>query len=246
MTQERWERIGAGSGIVAVGLMLASAFVVPQPPRIDAPIEEVGRYLAVNRTGLLTQAFLLGLAFVAMLWFLGSLRATLRRAEGEPGRLSAVAFGAGLLVAGAGLVGGLMNTELAYRANQVGDPALARGLYDLGYLAFTFVWFPIAALVAATSVIALRTRVLPRSWGLAGGLYAAAGIFGGAGFYYESGAFAPGGSYSFALFLGFAAWTLATSAMLIMRVAADHRVTEPVPEIAEFRRAIEFRKAAGH
>ena len=51
-----------------------------------------------NRTKVWVAAILLMLAAMAFLWFLGSLRTLLRRVEGHPGRVSALAFGAGLVL----------------------------------------------------------------------------------------------------------------------------------------------------
>ena len=63
----------------------------------DTP-EEVTRYFADdgNRTAELFVFFLLVAAALAFLWFLGALRGVLVRAERDPARWTALAFGAGV------------------------------------------------------------------------------------------------------------------------------------------------------
>lgn len=51
---------------------------------------------AADRTALVTQSMLFLAGAAVSLWFIGSLRAYLMRAEGEGGRVSAIAFGAGV------------------------------------------------------------------------------------------------------------------------------------------------------
>src|ERR687898_1187889 len=89
------------TGVVAVLLLVGSLIVEGQPPDADAATEDVVRFYSENDARLLAATFIGGLAAAFLIWFGGSVFATLRRAEGDPGRVSAIAFG-GFLLAGAG------------------------------------------------------------------------------------------------------------------------------------------------
>ena len=97
-----WDRLAALSGIVFVGLFIASFFAAPKPPDLnDSRLQWVNYFLdhhrAVKISGILG-----GLAVIAFVWFLGSL-GTAIRASGEQ-RVAAIAFGGGLVTAGLALV----------------------------------------------------------------------------------------------------------------------------------------------
>lgn len=64
------------------------------------PAGTVVAHFAGNRGAILAQRMLFLAGGALYLWFLGSLRGFLRRAEGGTGRVSAIAFGAGLVWVG--------------------------------------------------------------------------------------------------------------------------------------------------
>src|SRR5688500_18548914 len=97
MAEERWERIAAATGIVFVILGVAAYLMMGQPPGSGASAQDVIDYHHGNRDSMQMANYLWGVAGIFFLWFLGSLRAHLRRAEGDAGRLSAVVFGSGLV-----------------------------------------------------------------------------------------------------------------------------------------------------
>src|ERR671911_1220774 len=97
----RLERLAPLTGVVAVLLLIGALIVEGQPPDADAPTDDVVRFYSENDARLLAATFIGGLAAAFLIWFGGSVFA-LRSAEGEPGRVSAIAFG-GFLLAAAGL-----------------------------------------------------------------------------------------------------------------------------------------------
>jgi hypothetical protein len=117
------------------------------------------------------------LAALSLLWFLGSLRSVLRRAEGETGRVSAIAFGAGLVLAGLVLV---KNAAAMAPAGSIAFSEETRELDAASFRQFNALFHLLvyqeliagAALIAFTSVVVLRTGVLPRWAGLVGFLVA--------------------------------------------------------------------------
>ena len=108
---ERWAPLG---GIVFVVLMLVGASFVTDVPEADASASEITAYLADsdNHVRNIIGAYMWVVGALAFLWFLARLRADLRRAEGGPGTVSSLAFGAGVVfaalwVASAAALGGL-------------------------------------------------------------------------------------------------------------------------------------------
>ncbi len=103
--------------------------------------------------------------------FVTSLRNRLRSVEPEPKTLSAVVFGTGITSAAlfVGAVSLFVGTAFAAEQSEfVVDPNVARFADATGYLVLVGSVMVMSALVAATSVLALRTSVLPRWLGWAG------------------------------------------------------------------------------
>ena len=95
--QDRWERWAPVSGLIFVVSFLALFFVFFAPADLlpaDADAAQITAYYrGRGPAGFLGMYSLFGLSGVALMWFAGSLRTSLRRLEPAPGRLSAVAFG---------------------------------------------------------------------------------------------------------------------------------------------------------
>ncbi len=109
-------------------------------------------------------AFLALLSVFFFLWFLGSVRSSLRVAEGGTGRLSAVAFGGGVAAAATMVVGYSATLAAAQRAGTTGGISAdaATSLHDLaGVLVGNTAPVAFAVLVAAAALVALRTGVFP-------------------------------------------------------------------------------------
>jgi hypothetical protein len=105
--------------------------------------------------------FLIMLSAVFFLWFAGSLRAFLRPAEGDVGRLSAIAYGGGVITAASILAFPATNVAGALFAEQLG-PEGAQTFYLLGDVFLYPAAMAAAVLIAATALVALRTATLPR------------------------------------------------------------------------------------
>jgi hypothetical protein len=211
MAEDRWERLGAATGILFVIFAVAALLFVSTPPEPGASTEEVVAYSVENRDGLLIQSYLFGLSGIFFLWFLGSLRAYLRRAEGDTGRLSAVAFGAGIATFSSFGTGTGIAAAVAYSIAGQADPGVTEALSRVVTLAFTGTAFPLIVLVASTVLVGGRTKSLPRWHGLLGwGLLPVALVSSLATFFSE-GPFAPGGLYGYVFFGVFLLWVLGAS-----------------------------------
>ena len=223
MADDRWERLGAATGIVFVVLAVAGLLFVSMPPEPGASVEEVVAYSVENRDGLLIQSYLFGLAGIFFLWFLGSLRAYLRRAEGDPGRLSAVAFGAGIATFAAFGTGTGIAAAIAYSIAGTASPDVTAALSRIVALAFTGTSFPLIALVASTALVGGRTKTLPAWHGYFGWLLIPIALVSSLGTFFADGPLAPGGMYGYALFGLFLVWFLAASIHLTREAGRPSR-----------------------
>jgi hypothetical protein len=90
-------RIGGIAGIMSPVLWLGGMIATDIIAEEGASAEEIVSLLSERSLSLRIGAFLFGLSLLALIWFLGSLRDTLIRSEGGPGRLAVTAYGAGLI-----------------------------------------------------------------------------------------------------------------------------------------------------
>ncbi len=176
LADPRWERWSAASGLIFVALFVvwlklygALEPAGGQPRPSDAEI--LSDVVAGDRRLHLAH-FVVGLTAIFFLWFLGSLRATLQRAEGAPASLSAGAFAAGVVIAILMLLAGAPLPGLADVLRRGGtlEPRVAGAFYDVVGAIFSLVPFAVVVLVGATSLVALRSRALPAWLGWAGGV----------------------------------------------------------------------------
>lgn len=165
----RWERWAGGGAIAYVVLTVVWALLIREGPGLDDPAQTVTSYYDDdgNRGQVYFATALLGLGGIAFLWFLGSLRAGLRRAEGGTGRLSAIAFAGGVVLASLTFVKNSIEPAIATAVGEAEgftlDPNTAK-LFD-SFFGVLLLHESLAAavLVGAASVIGLRTGLLP-SW----------------------------------------------------------------------------------
>lgn len=218
----RWQRWAPASGIAYVVLSLVGTFLVPlasdEFSNTD-PDEEILSFFADsgNRALEFVSVALIAFAVLFFLWFVSTLRDRLRAVEPEPKGLSALAFGAGVasaaLLMAALSVFGAIPAAVDETDRFVLDPNLARVIENVSFLLFVGSTMVASVLVAATSVLALRTAVLPRwlGWvGMAVALALLVAVF-----------FVP----IFALW----AWVVVVSVVLIARPPMIHPAEQSVP-----------------
>jgi hypothetical protein len=168
MTFRWWERWSPTLGILAVVLWIV-AFAVggSSPSTDDSDAKITSWYMSHSHQTRQIVGFFIFLAGILLfLGFLGALRARLAAAEGEPGRLRELAFGAGIASAVLLTVAFSIFTAPAFLTNDTSvrslDPNTFRLANDLGYEIWVASVVVGAVLVWATSALALRTDVLPR------------------------------------------------------------------------------------
>lgn len=207
----------AGIAFVVLTVLWGLLLLLSDRPGYASSNAAISEYWADtgNRAVSAFGAFALALGGVALLWFLGSFRVILRRAEGEPAPLATIAF-----------AGGVVMTALLYVKNAIdGGLALATEFGEQGQEDFVldadvfkaldafFVGlliqeaFAAAVLIGAASLLVLRTGVLPRWVGWTGVAVAALQL-------------ASWVVYGFPLLLVLA-WILAVSVLMLPRRAAS-------------------------
>lgn len=165
-THSRWsfeERYAPLTGVAVLVFGLAGLIVLEGPadrPEVNVAPSAFASYFGKSDTVILG-SFLLMLSIVFFLWFLGSLRALLQRAEGGVGRLSSIAYGGGLATAVLMLALPSVNVLGALDAQNFG-PEAAKTIFLVGDAFLYPAAMTAAVLVAATGLIALRTGALPR------------------------------------------------------------------------------------
>jgi hypothetical protein len=200
-----WRRLGAASGIFYVVLpILGNDVLGTARPAIGLLVELVG--------------------FAFFPFFLGSLWACLRSAEGDGGWLSTAAFGAGLVALAVKLASAA--PILAVRANEGMDPGIAKALIAMNGASFAITFLPLGVMLSATAIVAIRTGALPRWLGwvsavVALGLIAAL----------SASVVSPSPpEWVFLAMLLYALWVVATSIVLIRRAGEPYPVeTAPSP-----------------
>jgi hypothetical protein len=157
MDETRWERWGAASGFGAI--LTGAAAMIFERGALSAsdPVAKIVAYYTDNHDALRAQALLFVLGAGLFIWFAGSLRTYMARAEDGSARLSTVAFGAAIASTVVTLVALAFQVGLASAAGDAGQPALV-GTMDA---AFVIANLPLAVMLLAIAVITSRTAVFP-------------------------------------------------------------------------------------
>jgi hypothetical protein len=159
-------RLGAGSGIAYVGLIVAAGEVGPAAgiPATNASPHTIGSYLTHHppTTAQWAGVYLEVLALLAFVVFVSYLWHVLRDAERDGGWLAGVALSGGLLSATIKLASLPAALAALYRAKDGISTPVATALIDMNNIAFALTWATTALMLSATAGVALRTGVLPR------------------------------------------------------------------------------------
>lgn len=184
--RSRWEAWGAAAGVAFLPFfaLWASVFV---PANFGQTPDAVAALYAESGLGtrMVVVANLFGPACLLLLWFFGSLYATLQRAEHPGPGLATLAFGAGIVC-----VVLLFSANAVFAATGsliIPDGTFARGFVldpnILKLISFVSFWLAIqvgmagAAVMAATSLAAARSHLFPKWLVWMGFVFAALNVF---------------------------------------------------------------------
>jgi len=208
--------MGAASGYLVLALGIAAAAFERGAPPANAPAEESLAFFTTYRSELRMQSLLFVLSAGAYLWWFGSLRSFLLRAEGETARLSTIAIGAGTIWVGLQLM--LQSVQVAL-AMGVGDDvtsALAGMLGDLAYVLSVIAYVPMAVLLAAVAVVSLRAGVFPAWLGWLSALVAVANLVMSLGIVMDSGPLVPSGALTYVLYALMPIWLVVVTTVMVV------------------------------
>jgi hypothetical protein len=207
-----WERWGAALGVVAIVLWVITFLLASgsPDPTSDSNEKIVSWYASSSHQRNQIIAALIFIAgLLCLLAFLAVLRERLIVAEGPPGRLSTLVFGAGVASAIMWVLGGIFFTAPALTASSSSAvdvlPSTFRMLQNAGYLSWVVAAAIGSVMVWAASALVLRGAVMPRWFGWFGIL---AGVLQLLGFFF------------FPLFV-FWLWVLIASVLLTISTTAS-------------------------
>jgi hypothetical protein len=173
MTTRRGERLAGLLGIASVPLLVAGALLIGLPtPAEDDPDREFVNYFTEHDGEIWLGATLTVLGLVSLLVFLTGLRTLLRRAEPERGGGAGLVLAAGTGFALFELVGVTIIAGTAGAADFFDgfalDPDTARLMLGMSWLPSIYGGLAATVVVAATSLVAKRTGILPKGFVRAG------------------------------------------------------------------------------
>src|SRR4051812_10069234 len=166
MSDRLMARLGAGSGIAYVGLIVVAGQVGPAAgiPATSASPHTIGSYIAHHppSTAQWAGVYLEIVALLAFVVFVSYLWRVLRDAERGTGWLAGVALSGGLLSAAIKFASLPAALAALYRADDGISPHVATALIDMNNIAFALTWATTALMLLATAGVTLSTGVLPR------------------------------------------------------------------------------------
>jgi MFS family permease len=161
--------------LAAITFVVGLAMSANSPDSDDTDAQIISWYADHgHRVGVIVGAFVLAFCGLFLLWFAAGLRQRLRLAEGPDGRLANVALGgAVLLVAllwvGAAAFAAVPGGVSLGGATELSNADVARFVPSAGFASILiFGMFGAIALIDATSIVIMRTGVLPRWLGWLG------------------------------------------------------------------------------
>jgi hypothetical protein len=161
----RLKKMGAVAGILFPILQLSAQGLIQiggAEPAFSAPAPEIHAFFQ-NRDATLAPigGYISLLSLVVFIWFLGALWSQMRAIEGEPGMLSVIALGSGLVTTAAILGEGGWSLAM-FRIDEELDPQTARLLFDQGNLNFANIWVSLGGMVLAAGILFLSSEGFPR------------------------------------------------------------------------------------
>jgi hypothetical protein len=214
MDQRHTERWNATSGYVVILLGIAGAAFERGSPTATAPIEDAMAFWAKYPTELLIQSVMFVLSAGAYVWFFGSLRSVLQRAESS-GTVSTVAFGAGIISASLQMVLQALQVALVMAARGQLDRAAVALFANLMWAVSVITYVPVAVMLGAVAVVSLRHGAFPRwlAWFSAAASLAHLSMT--VGLVVDNGPFVPGASLTYALYAILLLWLIATTTVMV-------------------------------
>lgn len=124
--------------------------------------EEVSQYLTDSKLLIFLGAIAVGVAGLGFLWFMTQLRAMLATGEDAPARLSALAFGGGVLFVGLWWVSTPVDVGVTAVVGSQLDHSVYQTLRDIAHWQFVYSQLALALALLCVYLIARRAHVIPK------------------------------------------------------------------------------------
>jgi hypothetical protein len=207
---------GGIAGIIGWAVFAVAFALAPTPPTLGASAAEIARYYGEHHTATLIAAFLFGTGAPLFAVWAGALAARLRAAEGEAAWLYLTFITGTAVTLAVDVCAAFMFMALSGRGWSLGD-AIAQALSDIANYGFIFAGFGSVVLVAAASVVMIRTTEISRILGQLGLVVAVAQVVYLFTAFFTDGVMVGGGVITVAGFILLGLWLLAVSVAMILR-----------------------------
>jgi hypothetical protein len=207
----KWERWAILSGALAVPFWIAGIALISTKVKGDKGPEILANYQK-HSDGTLAAGLLWSIGILLFIWFLGSLRSRYLTAEGGTGRLTALAYGGGLVAATLGMLIPAADQVGALNKNDI-DASGAAVLHNFSDGFFIAAEYTLTVFFFASAILALRYAALPKWLGWFSVLIGIVLLIGPIGW----------AAFIFATPI----WILIVSVWLFMRTPAAAPVTTP-------------------
>jgi hypothetical protein len=165
---ERWERFAPLTGVAAVVFWILGIIIIEgfgDTPGDNAPAADIVRYFENEEGSIYLGGLALTIGSLLLIWFAGSLRATIASAEGGVQRLASIVFAAAVAKAIFDIAFIAPQIAGAFGANESTaplEPGAAQALWFAGDGFFVAAEYTAMLLMVAFVVAVLRFGVLPR------------------------------------------------------------------------------------
>ena len=200
----------AGFGGISVAVYLVAIALAPALA-LDSgsPGVEIVHYATAHRSQLLVSDLLFALGLAPLMVFSAGLYRIISRAESGDGWLAMASLASVIVGAAVFGVGTALFMVVAYRPDT--DPAVARALWDAGWMAYNSTGFAFGAWIAIVAAAAQVHRVLPPWTAWIGVPAALITVLGPLAVQTGTGPFSPQGWFALVVAFTFAVWVLAIS-----------------------------------
>ena len=212
---DRRERWNAASGYRVILLGNGGAAFERGSPPATAAVDEAMAFWARYSTELLAQSIMFVLSAGTYIWFFGSLRSVMMRAEGGTATLSTVAFGAGITSAGLQLLLQSAQAAVVISARGPVDRAAVALFGSLMWAISVIAYVPMAVMLGAVAAVSFSYRAFPRWLAWFSAVASVAHFVMTFGLVAESGLLIPGAALTYALYAILLVWLIATTTVMV-------------------------------
>jgi hypothetical protein len=156
----KWERWATLSGVLAVVFWILGVILISSKAKGDKGPEALASYHQ-HSDGILAGSLLWSIGVLLFIWFLSSLRSHYLAAEGEPGRLAALAFGGGIAASVIAMLIPVADEVGALNKDDI-DASGAAVLHHFSDAFFVATEYMLPVFFFSSAILALRHGALPK------------------------------------------------------------------------------------